>query len=345
MVGVAGLGFESLGSHALGASGSGGVGMNELVSIVVAMYNSASFIEKTIECLVSQTYSPVEIILVDDGSTDGTFALVEALARSTKSIRCYRKENGGVASARNYGIQRATGSYVAFCDHDDWWTREKLARQMPLFGADPGVGLVYSPVRAVDEQGGILKDRMPGTVYEGEVLERLLCYNFIPFSSVVVRKACFDLLGGFREDRLMHGSDDRNMWIRLATRFRVRCCQDVLVDIVRHGQNYSDQDAKMLEAGLRCLADIWKSVPEIRKRDERLYRRSYSEIHRLYGVTFFAKGDYGASRACMLSAARAEPWRISTYPHLLLSLMPSRLVDRARAVRRRALALGNRQAL
>jgi glycosyltransferase involved in cell wall biosynthesis len=317
--------------------------MSELVSIVVPMYNSARFIEKTIERLVSQTYSPVEIILVDDGSTDGTFAFAEELTRPFRGVRCYRKENGGVASARNYGIQRATGCYVAFCDHDDHWSRQKLARQVPLFGADPAVGLVYSPVRAVDGQGAILKDRMPDTLYEGEVLERLLCWNFIPFSSAVVRKACFDLLGGFREDPLMHGSDDRNMWIRLATRFRVRCCDEVLVDLVRHGQNYSDQDAKMLEAGLRSLADIWTCFPEIRQRDERLYRRSYSEIHRRYGVTFFAQGDYRAARMCMLSAARAEPWRISTYPYLLLSLLPSRLVDRARAVRRRALASGRRR--
>jgi hypothetical protein len=141
----------------------------------------------------------------------------------------------------------------------------------------------------------------------------------------------------------MHGSDDRNMWIRLATRFRVRCCEEVLVDIVSHGQNYSDHQAKMLEAGLRCLADIWKCLPEIRKRDKRLYRRSYAEIHRTYGVTFFVQSDYGAARACMLSAARAEPWRISTYPYLLLSLMPKRLLDGARLVRRRALAFVNRR--
>lgn len=317
--------------------------MSELVSVVVAMYNSSEFIGNTINCLISQTYDPVEIILVDDGSIDGTFALVQSLTSATKNIYCYRKENGGVASARNYGIKRASGRYIAFCDHDDLWSQQKLSHQIPLFDEDAYVGLIYSPVRFIDKQGRIHRDRVPDTAYEGDVLEQLLCRNFIPFSSVVIRKSCFDLLGGFREDRQMHGSDDRNMWIRLATQFKVRCCPEVLVDIVKHGQNYSDQEAKMLEAGLRCLDDIWTSFTELKEWNIRLFWKSYGQIYRDYGVSFFTQGDYGKARSCMIAAARVEPWRTVTYKYLLLSLMPKRFVDNIRVVRRETLGLINCQ--
>lgn len=317
--------------------------MDELVSVIVAMYNSSKFIEKTVSCLVSQTYKTVEIILVDDGSTDGTFELVQSLARANENIRCYRKVNEGVASTRNYGIERATGRYIAFCDHDDLWKQKKLECQMLLFGEDAHVGLVYSQVRFIDKQGKVIKDSVPDMLYEGDVFRQLLSRNFIPFSSVVVRKSCFDLLGKFRENRQMHGSDDRNMWTRIATRFKVRCCSEVLVDIVKHGQNYSDQEAKMLAAGLQGLDDVWKCFPEIKERNTHLFRKSYSDIYRDYGVSFFTQGDYGSARSCMLAAARAEPWRISTYKYLLLSLMPKRFVDCVRVVRRKILERVNCQ--
>ena len=100
--------------------------MNELVSIVVPIYNTEQYIPKCIESLINQTYKNLEIILVDDGSTDNSFNICEKYQKEDERIKLFHKENGGVSSARNYGIKKATGKYICFCDSDDYYSLKAL---------------------------------------------------------------------------------------------------------------------------------------------------------------------------------------------------------------------------
>ena len=100
--------------------------MNELVSIVVPIYNTEQYIPKCIESLINQTYKNLEIILIDDGSTDNSFNICKKYQKEDERIKLFHKENGGVSSARNYGIKKATGEYICFCDSDDYYSLEAL---------------------------------------------------------------------------------------------------------------------------------------------------------------------------------------------------------------------------
>jgi glycosyltransferase involved in cell wall biosynthesis len=109
-----------------------------LITCVVPVYNGERFLAETIESILAQTHQPIEVIVVDDGSTDGT---PEVTASFGNAVRCVRQANAGLAAARNTGIEHARGEFVAFLDADDLWHPEKLARQMTRFQARPDLDL------------------------------------------------------------------------------------------------------------------------------------------------------------------------------------------------------------
>ncbi len=299
----------------------------------MAAFNSSEFIVETVERLVSQTYAPVEVIIVDDESTDNTLDVIHGLSRKYSNVICYGKSHGGVAAARNFGIGKAKGRYIAFCDHDDLWSGEKLEKQLPFFEGNEKVGLVYSYARRVDKTNESTMMVGPESAKEGDVFSKIVLANFIPFSSAVVKKECFELVGGFCEDQGMQGSDDRNMWTRIAKDFEVRCCREPLVDILIHGGNYSLREKKMLTAGVRCLDHIWSCFPLVKQANHALFRKSYADLYFHYGRNLFHEDDFGSARKCMFMTARFQPWRFSTYLYFISSLMPLQIVRYIRARR------------
>ena len=104
----------------------------KLLSIIVPIYNAEADLKRCLDALLAQTYQPLEIILIDDGSTDGSFAVCQAYARSNASICCYHQPNGGVSSARNKGLSMAHGEIIGFCDADDWVDAAYYARMVNL---------------------------------------------------------------------------------------------------------------------------------------------------------------------------------------------------------------------
>jgi glycosyltransferase involved in cell wall biosynthesis len=128
------------------------------VSVITAAYNSAKVIERNIRCVGTQSLKPVEHIIVDDGSTDGTVEIVRALKREFPHLRLIQQDNGGAAAARNAGIAMATGRYVAFLDSDDYWSEHKLRTQI-TFMANHGIPFSYGDYDAIDANTGTLVRR------------------------------------------------------------------------------------------------------------------------------------------------------------------------------------------
>ena len=113
--------------------------LNKLVSVIIPTYNNAKYLPHTIQTVLNQTYQPLEVIVVDDGSTDDT---VEALNPFRDKIFYFYKDNAGVSRARNFGISQARGRYIAFLDADDLWHRDKLKQQVEVLDNNPNCGLV-----------------------------------------------------------------------------------------------------------------------------------------------------------------------------------------------------------
>src|SRR5690554_3305849 len=159
--------------------------MNNLVSVIVPVYNRAHLVSACIESILSQTYEPVEIILINDGSTDNTLQLLtEYEQQYPQQIRVIDQPNQGQIVARNNGIKIAKGEFIAFLDSDDLWLEDKLKKQMPLF--QPGVGLVFSSTEIINEKGQTVRYENVAENLTADIYPNLLVKNRMTGGTVVV---------------------------------------------------------------------------------------------------------------------------------------------------------------
>jgi glycosyltransferase involved in cell wall biosynthesis len=244
------------------------------VSVIIPSYNYARYLGEAIDSALGQTLPPLEVIVVDDGSTDDT---PDVLAKYGDRIRVLRQKNAGVAVARNSGIAAARGEYVAFLDADDVWLPRKLELQMARF--DGSIGLVHCGV----EFGSAIQ--LPRV--EGDVADALLLLEpdviHAPGSTVVVPKRVAEEVGGF--DPSLPASEDWDFIYRVATRTRVAAVPEPLVHYRKHGSGRHDDIAKMERGMLLAFEKAFASG----NRD--LRRRAYARLYRILAGSYLESGD------------------------------------------------------
>ena len=172
------------------------------VSAVIPAYNAERFIRKAIDSILSQTYPVAEIIVVDDGSKDGTCAVVESYGLP---VQLLRQKNSGPSTARNLGTRTSTSKYIAYLDADDAWHPEKIAKQIAVMEANPQVVLCYTGLLVFNEEDGTEFANEPAPLSELRSRLRIRNPNIVP-SSVIVRRDAFDKTPGF--DPALRGSED-----------------------------------------------------------------------------------------------------------------------------------------
>lgn len=188
---------------------------NPLVSVVMATYNMAAYLPLAIQSVLTQTYQNIELLVVDDGSTDDTRVVLKPYLEHPR-IRYLSQENKGQAAAKNHGVQKSSGQYIAFLDADDMWMPDKLDLQVPVFSRSETLGVVYARHLYIDETGRELGIAQ-GKLFCGRVTGPLLIANFIPFGTSVVKRECFVRLGGFKENIRM--GIDYDLWLRFSTQY------------------------------------------------------------------------------------------------------------------------------
>ena len=192
------------------------------VSVIIPTYNLCRMLPLTIESLLSQTYSAVETIVVDDGSTDDTPGVMKQYAGRVVYVR---QQNQSVAAARNAGIRASTGEYLAFLDHDDLLLPHKIERQVRFLTAHPGTAFVHCRYFTVDEHGRVI--RKVGLLPQGDALQELLYSNFVWVGAPLIRRQCLEHVGLF--DGTLSWSSDWDMWLRIARAgYRFGCIQEPL---------------------------------------------------------------------------------------------------------------------
>jgi glycosyltransferase involved in cell wall biosynthesis len=191
--------------------------MSKKVSVVMAAYNPGHFIEPAIESLLQQTYENIEVIIINDGSTDDTAERVQPYLSDSR-VRYFEQENAGQTIAKNIGIKKAMGELIGFLDADDIFALNKLELQVPAFDIDPKIGVVYSNTAAINEHGQLIAPRANSfKCYSGDITAQLFFRNFLPFSAAVVRKEALDRLGLFDEKIAM--GIDWELWLRLSMEY------------------------------------------------------------------------------------------------------------------------------
>lgn len=300
-----------------------------LVSVIVAAYNAERFIEATCRSALAQTHTPLEIVVVDDGSTDGTAAIVERLTAADPRLRLIRQTNQGVAAARNRALAASTGDFVAPLDADDLWDPDKVARQVAaLESAGPDAVMAYCWWAWIDEQDVVL-DRSPRWHEHGDVLDRLLEVNFTGSASVpLFRRAAVVAASGYDpslRERGCTGCEDWDLALRLAADGRVVVVPATLVGYRRRRDSMSAACDTMWNSRGAVIASLVARTPTL---DRRLIRRASGQfaLH-LAGVAYWS-GDW--IEACRWTL-RAGPLRLlaSVLPHVA-ALPFRRLSQKAR---------------
>lgn len=226
--------------------------MNGPVSVVIPAYNAAGTIDRTLQSVRNQTWRDLDIIVVDDGSGDATAERVRRHAAEDGRVRLFVQPNGGVARARNRGIEEARGDLIAPVDADDLWRPDKIERQVAVLrGGGERVGLVYCWFAIIDDQDRVIGhgDR---ALDEGDVLERMCLGNLVGNGSVpLMRRADVLACGGYDpglRDRKAQGCEDLKLYFALSERSRFALVPEILLGYRWSPTNMSSDGRQMLRS-------------------------------------------------------------------------------------------------
>jgi glycosyltransferase involved in cell wall biosynthesis len=217
-------------------------------NVVITSYNYGLYIRESLASVLSQTYDNFEVIIVDDGSQDGTKEIVSTYSSDTR-IKYFYQDNAGQPKAKNRGICESRGEFIAFLDADDIWMPSKLEKQLALF-ADPEVGVVYSRRQWIDPNGVEISgnERM---LQRGMILDQIFVDNFVCFSSSVIRRSYLEQVGYFDESLPM--GIDYDLWIRLASVCKFDFVDEPLVKYRTGHSNLSKNTMKRYECAQQIL--------------------------------------------------------------------------------------------
>lgn len=228
--------------------------MNDFVSVVMPVYNSAKYVFESITSVLNQSYKNIELIIINDGSTDDSDYIIKKF-RTEPKIKYIYQDNKGPSATRNCGILSSKGNYIAFLDSDDVWLEDKLERQLQKIKQD-GADIIYSDRFNIDIDGNIISRKKP-LFYSGNIIEALYIDNFICLSSSLLRKDVFKKVGLFNES--LHMSEDYEFWLRAALQCTFCFVDEALVKYRIHPNQSSARYIERLEA----ISQIYKLIDPI----------------------------------------------------------------------------------
>lgn len=313
-------------------SGSVAIGSKRMpaVSVVIPAYNSAAFLRQAIDSVLDQTYSDLEIIVIDDGSSDDT----EAVARSFGDrVSCFRQQNRGVSAARNHGIKLARGQYLAFLDADDLWAPQKLAEQIPLFDQDAEIGLVYSDWGVVSEDGesqASFHSSRPAA--SGYVFDELVRTGFILTSGTVVRRSCLADVGYF--DETLSIAQDYDLWLRICYRWKVAVVNKALVTKRCWDGSLSSNLPKTAAERIALFEKTLRNFIDMPPRSRRLVRSQLAMNYWDVGYDYFDRLMLKEARKNFASSVSYDWRNRRAFGYLVVSYLPRPIVRVMRAGKR-----------
>ncbi|MDZ4722204.1 MAG: glycosyltransferase [Roseiflexaceae bacterium] len=215
-----------------------------LVSVLIPTYNRANYLPEALHSVLTQSFTDVEVIIVDDGSTDDTPALLTQI--TDPRVRCFSQTNAGTAAARNTALRAARGKYVACLDSDDRWDAEFLAITIPPLEANPHIGVVYVRCRSMDQDGGPLA-RMVGVppLFPNDMLASLLYGDHLCAIGAVTRRMLLEQVGGW--EQTLVNTEDWDLWLKLAPLTQFCFIDRVLASIRVHTGRATGQASPRLK--------------------------------------------------------------------------------------------------
>ena len=316
-----------------------------IVSVIALCFNHERFVEECLEGIRRQSYPNIQLIVVDDCSSDDSVAVVRDWLRRTETPATFitHAENQGICRSKNEALAHATGDYVSSISTDDVWLPEKLAVQVEqMENMPPTVGVLYGDAYRMDEDGELLPEmfiahyRRFDAPPDGDIFESLLGGNFIPSMTTLVRRECFHTVGGY-DEALAY--EDWDMWLRIARRYhfayssfvsaRYRVLDSSLIHVLL-GPRRGDYEASNFRIRMKHLGSS--------REGDRVLREGITQgAEKLYAL------DHPLHRAFLRQAGRVDPRRRTTALYVFASLrVPYHLARRLLAFMARVRGVSER---
>ena len=291
-----------------------------LVSVIVPALNAQATLRETLASIASQTYRNIEIVIVDDGSTDDTARVAEQFCAKDGRARLIRQKNTGLAGARNKAVAAATGEFIAPLDADDLWHADKIRRQLERFAASSGdVALVYNWSRIINERSLVIEPSSRPFL-EGQVLRNHLAWNFIGNGSTPLIRA-----GALRDwlynAALRNSCEDYLLQLQIASRFEFACVPAFLTGYRRRTEAMSGDLLKMIMAHISMYRILFSQLP----------RDYYPTLERQLARQFAAQGIVELAGGQVARSAQAFYHALTTSPLAAAGEVLQRLRWRARS--------------
>ncbi len=332
---------------------------NDLVSVIIPTFNRAYCLPRTIDSVLRQSHHNVEVMIVDDGSTDETERLIHDRYGIEKRVRYIRQSNQGVSAARNTGIENSTGAYIAFLDSDDLWKSWKLELQLACLDRFSQAGMIWTDMEAVDSDGTVtdarylrkmysawrwfdlnelftdscslssLSDSLPHQIagkklYAGDIFSPMIMGNMVHTSTVLIKRDRLEQVKGFNRDLLYSGEDYD---------FHLRTCRGGMVafaDVpsIQYRVGMSDQltrpemSVHMARNFLNTILPIIEHERELIRLPDRMIHLVLAEAYAWLGEKQLDSGDNRSAARHLFLSLRHQPWQPRIGALALISLMP-----------------------
>lgn len=294
-----------------------------VVSVIIPTFNAGKYITQTIESVLAQSLAGIEVLIIDDESSDNTVAIVESFGGP---VRLIQQNNAGVCVARNRGITEATGEFICFMDHDDYWFPEKLELQVNAMRNGANVGVVYTEFIRWNEDGS---GRFPEPAttrpnmstaeidqdYSGWIYHKLLIDCWVLTSTSMIRRAVFDRCGVF--DTSLPFSEDWDLWLRISRHFQFLKLRQATT-LYRQHPTQGSRVARPIDYRTRLLAQAERQWGLASQDGQSVTRKAFNEQMYRYHMSY----AMGCVRARMRTKAAhafiAGWWRRPTSPKPLI---------------------------
>ena len=306
------------------------------VSVIIPTYNRARYLPEAIRSALGQTFEDLELLIIDDGSTDSTPELVRAIA--DPRLRYVQIDHGGISVAMNAGLRNARGSFIARLDSDDVWLPEMLATLVGALDQRPDAGVAYAQGQAMSAAGALIPYfqgralRFPDDSFRSLIDDDCTCNV-----ALVARRECFERAGCYDESLL--ANEDWDMWLRVARHYRICFVDRVVVRIRWHGDNFTSLGAPHFREVLRQRSaplDKLFSDPNLAADIRAMKSAAYAHVHQYCSLRFYESGDFRSAVHEYLRAVRASerpiitalriPWHAS-FPSIRKYAMGRRMMN------------------
>ncbi len=302
-----------------------------MVSVIIPTYNCGKYLRDAMDSVLNQTYQEMEILVVDDGSTDDTQSIIR---QHYPTVRYFYQDNGGAAKARNRGLREARGELIAFLDADDVWLPTKLEKQVIYFAGHPDVGLLSTNQTYRDTTGRMHHD--PGKrerLFIGDCVRNIFLYSGVATPTVMLRREVIQRVGHFEE--CLVAAEDDNLWMRIAFSYKIALIDEPLT-LVRGRPDSLTQDFDNIFKGVKAhLEMIQTEYPKIAEHlGSALIAKKYAFLYRSAAYHYYHRSDFTHARQ-MARESLKYMWNHRAMTYLVASYLPLWLIHRCKAVRNR----------